>query len=1564
VKSNIGHTQAAAGVAGVIKTVLAMRHGTLPRVLHADEPTHEVDWSAGAVELLTRPTAWPSTGGPRRAGVSSFGISGTNAHVILEQLDPEPILLPRAAQPEDWDVSAVESLVMDAPQAFAWPLAARTKRALRDQARRLRAYTEARPALDLQQTAVALATRRAAFEERAVVIAGHRDQFLRELEALAAGEPGTNLLTGSSAAGTGKTVFVFPGQGSQWPGMAVPLLRSSQVFRDHIRAAARALAPHTGWHLIDVLAGRPGAPDPDRVDVVQPALFAVTTGLAALWESLGVRPDAVTGHSQGEIAAAYTAGALSLEEAAMISALRSRAIHEMLAGLGGMASLPLAAADAAALIEPFDGRLSVAAFNGPSATIVSGDAAALDALLEQCERQGVRARRVPVDYASHSPHVESLHDTLRERLAGISPLTSRVPFYSSVTPGPVDTLTLDAEYWYQNLRRPVRLEETTRLLWEDGHSVFLECSPHPVLTHALADTLDDGAADTDDTADAPAPVITGTLRRDHGDWHQVLANAATLYTQGTPVDWPGTVPEAGAEAAPTPLDTWLAAGAAAQAAQLPTYPFQQRRFWLDAAADAAGSGSADLQTAGLGSSGHPLLGARVELADGTGVLFTGRLAQSAPGWLADHAVGEAVLLPGAAMVELALYAAGQAGAGMLEDLTCEAPLILPTGGAVRIQAVVGAADPAGRRPVSLYSMPDDEADGATAGAAWTRHASGFAVAPETRFEADTDEVDTDPELAGAWPPPAAMPLDLDGFYGRLADRGYHYGPAFRGLRAAWRRGDDLFAEVRLPDAAGAQGSDSVGYAIHPALLDAALHPLVLDLEQPCLPFSWRSVATAPALEGAPDALRVHLRREGSESAQVSLADAAGRPVARVGSLALRPVDPAALAAAAGGGTGRMLFRVAWTELPAGRTADAAVPLPQEPCSGPAGVAELLESGAALPSWLPVAVDEALLGVLDWPAPGVGCSAVQVREATARLLGAVQAWLRDERLADTGIALVTRGAVAVGPQDPAPDPAAAAVWGLIRTAQLEEPGRFALVDVDDWPSAHAAVGAALAAGEPQAAVREGAAYLPRLVQAEALLESATGNWDADGTVLITGGTGALGGLLARHLVERHGVRHLVLAGRRGAAAPGAAELVAELDGLGAQAVFAACDTADRDALAALLAGIPEQRPLTAVVHAAGRLDDGVIGTLTPDRLEPVLRPKVDAAWLLHELTAPLGLAAFVLFSSAAGTLGNAGQAAYSAANGALDALSAHRRAAGLPAVSLAWGLWERSSGMTGEMTEADRSRLAGGGLRPMTDAEGLALFDAALAADEAVLVPAALDLARLRNAEQEPNPLFRALIRRRPARAAGPATAGPAEGAPDAPGEADGLAERVAALPADQRRPFLLGLVRSRIAAILGFAEPEAVPAGRGLLDLGFDSLTALELRNRLSAATGLRLPTTLVFDHPTPDAVAGLLLERLAPASADGGAPVLAQLDRLEVALAAARGGAADPDRIADRLRRLLRDWTDEPSDSLPGGADGVAELDDATDDELFDVLDNELGLSDVGAAQEQSRQSSLTREG
>ncbi|MFH8370506.1 type I polyketide synthase [Streptomyces sp. NPDC018031] len=584
VKSNIGHTQAAAGVAGVIKMVMAIRHGRLPRTLHVDAPTPHVDWSAGGVELVTEAMDWPDVERPRRAAVSSFGVSGTNAHVILEQAPSDDI----AAQPAEAGARspAAEGAGTPSPATgeagpngtdaeraatggvLPWLVSARDERALRAQAGRLADFAAAHPGLEPAEMGWSLATARSALEHRAVVVAAGRDALVAGARGIAEGSDPAGTVTGRAADGR-RPVFVFPGQGAQWAGMAVELLDASPVFADRIAECEAALGGFVDWSLTDVLRGADGAPGLDRVDVVQPVLWAVMISLAGLWRSFGVEPAAVVGHSQGEIAAAVVAGGLSLEDGARVVALRSRALG-VLAGRGGMASIALPREGVEELLRPWDGRVTVAALNGPASVVVSGDADALTELLAGCERDGVRARRVEVDYASHSPHVEAIERELAEALAPVAPRAGDIPFFSTVTGDWLDTAGLDAAYWYTNLRQTVRLEPAVRALAGQGHTTFAEISPHPVLTAAIEETLD--------TADAPALVV-GSLRRDEGGWSRFLTSVAEAYTGGVAVDWSPAF-------AGTPrrgLDPGL----------LPTYAFQRRRYWVDTLPPGATGGPAE-----------------------------------------------------------------------------------------------------------------------------------------------------------------------------------------------------------------------------------------------------------------------------------------------------------------------------------------------------------------------------------------------------------------------------------------------------------------------------------------------------------------------------------------------------------------------------------------------------------------------------------------------------------------------------------------------------------------------------------------------------------------------------------------------------------------------------------------------------------------------------------------------------------------------------------------------------------------------------------------------------------
>ncbi|MGP4028917.1 SDR family NAD(P)-dependent oxidoreductase [Actinomadura sp. 3N407] len=1478
IKSNIGHTQQAAGVASLIKMVQAMRHGLLPRTLHVDEPTPHVEWDGG-VAVLTRTVPWPDTGRQRRAGVSAFGISGTNAHIVLEQppaTGPTPAPDPRTGAPA---ILAPDRPAGDGTPALSWLLSGRSEAALREQAARLAERVGA-DGPDPGDVAWALATTRSTFDHRAVVIGSDSEGLRAGLAAIARGEPHPAVIRGVAPTIPGRTVLVFPGQGSQWEGMALDLLERSPVFAEHLHACAEALDRHTGWSLLDVLHGAPDSPSLDRVDVVQPALFAVMTSLSELWKSAGVVPDAVAGHSQGEIAAAYAAGALSLDDAALVVALRSR-ILTRLAGTGAMASVPLPADEVAARLAEAStaaggsADVHLSAINGPDSSVVAGGAGAVREFVARCDADAVRARMIPVDYASHTPHIEPLREELLEALSPLRPRAGAVPFFSSVTGEVADTAELDAEYWYRNLRHTVQFGKVTDALLGAGHRLFVEAAPHPVVTVGVRQTLE--------RAGVQAAAI-GTLRRDEGDPRALLASFAEAHVNGATVDWTRV----------------LAPGT--RRVELPTYAFQRGRYWLTPSA-----ATGDVRSAGLGDTGHPLVAASLSIAGGDRHVFSGRVSLRTHPWLSDHQVNDVVLVPGTAFVELALHAAQQVGCGAVEELTLLTPLVLPEHDGVRIQVIVEAPEATGARPVTVHSRPDSDDEAAE----WTLNATGALAAVETR---PSDELT-------AWPPAGAERADVDTVYDRFTANGQVYGPVFQGLRAAWRHGDDAYAEVSLPEEV-----DVEGFSVHPALLDAALHVLMArrpdgtsEATEILLPFSWTGL-TLTATAGR--TLRARLRRTADEGLTLDLADGAGRRVGRIGSLRLRPLDPRGLAAARDRGA---MLATEW-----GAAGPAAGPAQVLAFVGDTGVADVRSAQYEDLDALRAAVAEGAPApqavVMACPGGSAPDPAAAAHEATRRALALAQWWLADETFAASSLVLVSRGAVAATEGEDVTDLAAAAVWGLVRSAQSENPFRFQLVDVDAAVTEDA-LAAALAHGEPQTAVRGGRVLLPRLARRPpADPEPVAEVFGPDGTVLVTGGTGTLGGLVARHLVTVHGVRHLQLVSRAGLAADGARELVAELAGLGAAVTVTACDAADRDALARVLDAIGDEHPLTGVVHAAGTLDDATVPNLTPDRLDAVLRPKADAAWNLHALTERRDLTAFVLFSSAAGTLGAPGQANYAAANAFLDGLAAHRRARELPAVSMTWGPWEQASALTRKPAATGRARVtARRGLVQLSTADALSLFDAALGAGRAAPVLTELDLRHLRAqlvADALP-PVLHGLVRVPPRRASGAETA---------------IAERLAGRDRGEQEAMVTELIRGQVAAVLGHGSPAELAADRAFQDLGFDSLTAVELRNGLGRSTGLRLPATLVFDHPTVRALAEYVLDRLAPPEPSPADAALACLDRLEEALAALPVDSAR-ELVGRRLRPLL--GTANGANGM-AGTDG-AEIEGASADELMDIIDREL---------------------
>ncbi|MBF6451066.1 SDR family NAD(P)-dependent oxidoreductase [Nocardia elegans] len=1432
-KSNIGHAQAAAGVGGVIKMVMAMRHGELPRTLHVDRPSTKVDWSEGNIRLLTEPVAWPEVGRPRRAGVSSFGISGTNAHVILEQA-PETDSRPATT-------------TAPAGGVLPWVVSARTGAALADQARRLASHL-ADHEYESADIGFSLATRMA-FDHRAVVLSSEREGLRAGIRALGRGEPAPGVVSGRVVPGS--TGVVFSGQGAQWAGMAGELYGAYPVFAEHFDAIVSELDPALG-QTVSLSVALADEALVDRTVFAQAGLFAFEVALYRLLESWGVRADVVAGHSIGEVAAAHVAGVLSLGDACVLVAARGRLMQALPAG-GAMVAVGASEADVLPLLTA---DVSIAAVNGPSSVVLSGAESAVTTVVEASAERGWRTRRLRVSHAFHSPLMEPMLNEFATAIAGLTFTRPTVALVSTVTGMQVIDEMCDPSYWVGQIRDTVRFADAVTAMADMGVSRFAEVGPDAVLYPMVDQTLDGRTPPV-----GRAAAVVALAHRSRADAASLIAAVAALFVAGAEVNWAG-----------------LYAGTGSRRVDLPTYAFQHRRYWANVAPAAADGGARAL---GFVDTGHSLISAMVSHPDSGAVTLSGRLSVRTHPWLADHRVMDTVLFPGTGFVELVMHAGDQVGCPALEELVLRAPLALPETGGVAIRVVVDEPDDTGRRAVRVFSCPDGEVDSMPS---WTLHAEGVVAQDDT--VPDFDLV--------SWPPAGASAVDIDGVYDALDAQGYRYGPVFQALTSVWRGPGGIYAEVAVPEHVRA---DAAGFGLHPALLDAALHAVrsaseTATTEAPttgiALPFEWSGVTV---YAGGADSLRVRLTPQGEHGVALDLADSTGMPVAAVRHLASRPIDPAQLTTGAAAGR-NALFQVGWT-----------------PISIP-------DTEATTVRWAEPA-DE-VPGLVVWDCPA-GDDPAAVRAATHAVLHTLQEWTTTSRFADSVLVVRTEGAVSVAGEE-ITNLAGAAVCGLVRSAQTEHPGRIVLLDTDSGVPAGLA-----AADEPQIAVRAGQAYATRLTRVTpAAAPAPDDSFTADDTVLITGASGYLGGLLARHLVTARGVRRLLLVSRRGESADGAAQLRAEVEQLGARVDFVSCDVADRQALAVALSTVPAEHPVTGVFHLAGALDDGAIGSLTPDRLDTVLRPKVDAALHLHDLTRDLPLKAFVLFGSVAGTFGNAGQGNYAAANACLDALAAHRRAAGRPGQSLAWGLWEAQGGMAAELDAAARQRIARSGVLPLTAEQGLALFDAGTRIDAATLVLARLDPTAVRAAGMVSRLLTDVVPQRRTA----------------ASGAAASLRARLADTPDHERLAVLVEIVRGQVATILGHDHAHAVDVDKAFNELGFDSVTAVEFRNVLKTVTGLPLPATLVFDYPTPQALADRLVEMLT--ENDSGESEALPEDEIRQALRTIPLSRLREAGLLDALMELAQDGRTSRGET-DGTDRSVADesIDDLDIDDLIDLAYN-----------------------
>ncbi|WP_435857971.1 SDR family NAD(P)-dependent oxidoreductase, partial [Streptomyces tendae] len=1103
----------------------------------------------------------------------------------------------------------------------------------------------------------------------------------------------------------------------------------------------------------------------------------------------------------------------------------------------------------APVVAESGGGVSIAAVNSPGSVVVSGEGSAVEGVVRRLSERGCRTKRLVVSHAFHSALMEPMLDDFRAVVAG---LTFQPPSIATV-----NEAMADPEYWVRHVRDTVRFADTVTQLHERGAKRFVELGPDAVLTAAVRECLD-----------GQGITAVPSLRRGRGEVESVLEGLGALFTAGVAVDWAELFAETGA-----------------RHTELPTYAFQRRHYWLQPAA----LPDTDLAAVGLEPVDHPFLRAEMPLGDEGALVLTGRLSLQQQPWLADHVVLGTPILPGTAFLALALHAAQRTGAGPVEELVVRSPLVVPEHGDTQLQVVIDAPDGTGRRALRVLSR----AGGTAGNGTWTRHAEGTVAPPAGTSPAGPSPVGS--ASGSGWngeAGPDAQPIPVATAYAELTRRGYAYGPAFRGLQTV-RRGDG----VVFADIAPGESADHGGpvFDLHPALLDAAVQAALVGLFETAaktlVPFAWSGVTVHTA---APPALRARITKTGADSVAVRLTDPDGNPVASVDSLVLRPA-PDAPRTPSTERNDAALFRLSW--------------LPKEvgahPGTGRWAMvgedphdlgAELAGDGSPLDRYadLPALRAATAAGA---PAPSTVVTVVPPTDVTDvggahRILRLVQDWLADETMADAPLVVVTTGAVDTGGNGRL-DLGNAPVWGLLRAAQSEHPGRVVLVDVAPGSEGARRLAAATATGEPQLALSAEGVSVPRLTR----LPAAPGPHPAAekpmperGTVLLTGAFGRLGRLLARHMATEHGVTSMLLVSRSGPVTPEARALVAGLTELGVDVRAEACDVADRAELAAVLRGLPADRPLTAVVHTAGVLDDGVFTDLSPQRLDEVMGAKAVAAKNLHELTADMPLSAFVLYSSVSGLIGAAGQANYAAANTYLDALAHHRARLGLPATSLAWGLWDQRGGMAAGLGAGDLNRMARSGVATLSETEGLALFDAALRRSDPLLVPLRLDTVSATDGA-DVHPLLRELITSAPR----PARPAAVPGRPDGPRPGG---EDVTSQPGR-----LLELVRAEAGRVLGYDGRDPIGSDRSFKEFGLDSLTAVELRNRLNAVTGSRLGTTAVFDYPTPRALADHLSGELTPSgetAATTGSPVNDADDPVVIVGMACRypGGVGSPEDL------------------------------------------------------------------
>lgn len=1447
-KTNIGHLEAAAGVAGFIKVALSLKHGLIPPILHFEQPNPNIPFDDLKLRVQTTAAPWPDE--RPLAGVSSFGFGGTNCHVVLAAAPAQP-LAPQSP----------------ADRPLLLPLSARSEGARRAQANAVRALLLDQPDLPLADLCYTASLRSAHHANRMAIAFSGRQELLEALEMAGRGQAAAGLSLGQAAGRPPeKAVFIFCGQGPQWWGMGRDLYSHEPVYRELIEACDRLLRNHAPWSLVDELMAGEHESRLAQTAVAQPALFALQVGLAALWHSWGVEPAAVAGHSVGEVAAAYVVGCLSLEQAIRVVYHRGR-LMQAATGLGKMAAVDLPADAARALLEEFDGRLALAAVNGPKAVTVSGEAAALEALVGRLEDEDIFYRVLQVDYAFHSPQMAPFQEQLTRALDGLAPQAGHTPMVSTVTGEVIHGEQMDAAYWGRNVRHTVQFDAALGALAAGGYGLFIEIGPHPVLSRYISDHME--------AAQKRADTLP-SLRRKQPGRVTMLASLGALYSKGQPIPWQRFYPDGGRVVA------------------LPAYPWQRERYWLP-----TNGHRPPLAAATAARDGGPVLGRRVRSPLlGNGAAFEALCNLASHPFLDDHRLYHAVVVPGANHISLALSAA-RAHLGVddcaLTDISFTRALILDGEEGRQVQTILTYSDGgklAGKQlNFGIHSCGADDGDDA-----WLAHASGRLTAGRQATDAAAS-----PELVTLQ---ARCAEELSGraFYHDFAAAGYHLGPRFQWLDYIWRRDGEALARLRPPQAA----DNASAFQLHPGLIDSLFQLLCATLPEGGVA---NIIGTGDIyIPLGIDAFRFFGRSEaplwchaqlssygaGAETfaGDVHLFDESGRTVVEVSGLHFKRAPRSVLLRNTVDSDG-WFYEVEWQA--------AADPLL---AAGPQGAWLIFGNGDAASAQLiahleaeghPCLVATAgqsfgQLGAGHWqldPARPEDFDRLLEQIATENVERIVYLWgtgaretptletiMASQTRASQGLLhllqtlvrasfeprlwLVTQGVQAATAASAATDAGApldvahTPLWGLGRVIALEHPELWGgLLDLEPGADdAALAVRHILAAdGEDQAAIRQGTRYVARLVRSNppAAVENLTVR--SNGAYLISGGLGGLGLLFARWLVQQ-GARNLTLLGRSRPSA-GAQKALDKLAAAGAHITVVQADVTDRAQVAAVFERMADGPPLRGVIHAAGVLRDGILMNQKWEHFAQVLAPKMAGAWNLHAHTRDQALDFFVLFSSIAALLGSAGQGAYAAANAFMDGLAQARRRQGLPAQSVNWGPWA-TVGMADALDDVQKQRWLAQGIEMIAPESGLPLL--AQAHGRAAQIGLfAIDWATF----------FRQGAFRNDWRFLAELAVAQQTGAGEAPARLHQFLEELRQSPAARQKEMLLQHVQQQAVQVLGFGPSRRLEPHKRLFEVGMDSLMAVELQNRLQESLDMRLSKTLVFDYPTVQFLADFLATQL-----------------------------------------------------------------------------------------------------